>query len=170
MVWVLVLTCLVCGAYADSDHTGLLRGSTETFTITLTNSTGVYEPQANCSARILQDMVLIVNYTEMSNLGEGLYSYTWDVPESEGLYYFLVNCTTLNNENYTAGGTVFVKNRLFEKEVGRSVFKYDELHTEETSGVMAGGLLAVFGQYAIPIVCVFLVMFVGGWWAYTNRL
>ena len=115
------LFVLAFACHADSDVTGVLRGSTENLTILLTNSTGTFDALSTCAISILLDNAVKVNYAVMENMGRGAYSYAWSVPDQSGTYWMAVNCSTPSKENYTAGGSMLVVDRLLEKSVARGV-------------------------------------------------
>ena len=120
----LLLMLLATAVYADSDSTGAIAGTTERLVIGLANSTGHFDPSANCSIRILFGSDLSVNYSYLSSMGNGNYYYDWSVPSDVGVYNMFFNCTTPANENYTAGGSVYVVTKPFQKSVAQGIEKY----------------------------------------------
>jgi len=113
---------LMCGfAFADSDAIGILAGTQESVSLALYNSTGMLDENGACSIMIYDAFSLIIDSVPMVNHGNGLYVYVWDVPDSSGTYRILMNCTSLELMNYSAGGAVFVSPHSFEKTVAKGV-------------------------------------------------
>jgi hypothetical protein len=125
----LFILCTVC--YADSDSTGVLRNSQERLIILLTNSTGIFDNASNCSTTIFFNEAIQINSAKMDNAGSGLYAYNWSVPNQAGSYFLLVNCTTVAKENYTAGGSILVVDRLLERAVASGVVRYSPAYAEQ---------------------------------------
>lgn len=127
-LFVFVFVIMISMCYADGESTGVISGTTEKIIMGVSNSTGSLDNTSLCSIRILYGDILIINYTDMDNLGGGLYNYTWDVPDDLGVYGFYFNCTTESLENYTYSGSVYVKQRILEKEVAVGMAKYGEFY------------------------------------------
>jgi hypothetical protein len=127
----LSLILLVCSIYADSDITGIYAGTNEPLVFGLSNGTGLFDARANCTLRILYGTSLILNYTNLTNLGGGLYYYNWTVPTDTGAYNMFVNCTTPSSENITGGGGFYVVARAFEKSVANGVSRYSVQYSEK---------------------------------------
>jgi hypothetical protein len=118
----LAVLFLVAGfAYADSDAIGILAGTEEKFSLALYNSVGELDSNGSCSIGILNETSVTVFPTNMTNEGSGFYSYNWSVPDASGTYRVLMNCTTSESLNYSAGGALYVSPRSFEKTVARGV-------------------------------------------------
>jgi hypothetical protein len=121
----LLVACMVlimCGfAFADSDAIGVLAGTQEQLSLALYNSTGGLDSSGSCSVAILDKSTVIVNSVSMTNNGDGFYSYNWSVPDTSGTYRILMNCTTSEDINYSAGGALYVSPRSFEKTVARGI-------------------------------------------------
>lgn len=117
-----VLLLLAGFVLADSDATGVLTGSNEVIPIRISNSTGSWDSNANCTIRLVGPDSDVS--AKMSNYGDGRYYYSWSVPATLGVYYAYFNCTTLGRENITAGGSFYVVPRLLEKSVAHGVDTY----------------------------------------------
>lgn len=125
MVIALAFLILSVSCFASSDLTGVQVGQVERLIIGLSNSSGLFEPNANCSILMYKDGAVVVGSTLMGNMGSGNYDYNW-TPSVVGYYVVRVNCTTWKVENYTAGGTVFVRSRLFERSVAYGEAQYGD--------------------------------------------
>lgn len=133
-LWIGLLVIILASSFcfADSDSTGILRGSTEKLSILLTNSTGSFDNSSNCSISILDSgSTILVDYIEMVNDDRGAYSYSWAVPDDIGTYWMAVNCSTSAKENYTDGGSMFVVDKLLEKKVAVGVARYEDVYREQ---------------------------------------
>jgi len=107
--------------FADSDSTGLIAGSNENLILALSNSSGHFDSESNCSIIIYAGTVLTLNYSLMANIGDGRHLYAWTVPDELGVYQILFNCTTLSGENYTAGGSAYVVRKSLKKVIENAV-------------------------------------------------
>lgn len=161
----LLLMLLATVVYADSDSTGAIAGTTERLVIGLANSTGHFDPGANCSIRILFGSDLSINYSNMSSFGNGNYYYDWLVPSDVGVYNMFFNCTTPSLENYTAGGSVYVVAKPFQKSVAQGIEKYGQEYT--TSPLLNWGNSAVNKVY---IVIAGILIISLGLYVYDNYL
>jgi hypothetical protein len=157
---VVILASSFC--FADSDSTGILRGSTEKLSILLTNSTGSFDNSSNCTISITEGgSTVLVDYVEMANEDRGAYSYSWAVPDDVGTYWMAINCSTSALENYTDGGSMLVVDKLLEKTVGSGVAKYEDRYREqyEVANATAASILS-FGWLDVSLGAGVLIIIV----------
>jgi hypothetical protein len=119
------LMCLCSVAFADSDSTGIITGTTERLEFSFTNSTGFLDSRANCTLNIYSSAnTLVISVAKMSSYGDGRFYYDWAQSVDSGYYPAYVNCTNYAKENATLGGGFFVVPRTFEKAVAHGQVTY----------------------------------------------
>jgi hypothetical protein len=124
LVCVLAVMLLASFAFADCDSTGCVAGSSQNIEIALSNVSGLFNSNANCTMRMWDSANVSVLNVGMISQGDGRFYYGWTVPNEPGSYTVLFNCTDSLKANYTNGGSIFVVSRSFEKAVAHGEATY----------------------------------------------
>ena len=129
LVGFLAVMLLASFAFADCDSTGCVAGSIQNVEIALSNVSGLFNSNANCTMRMWDSVNVSILNVKMLSHGDGRFYYGWTVPSEPGSYTILFNCTDSLKANYTNGGSIFVVPRSFEKAVAHGEVTYSDRYS-----------------------------------------